>query len=67
MQKQWRKEELEKWLNLPSFGEDGFTALHFASFHGNGSLIKFMVKHGADIYAKNRQGINMLHVAVQGD
>ena len=58
---------LVDWINLPSQGEEGFTALHFASFHGNMSLIHFLVTHGADVHAKNNQDINMLHVAAQGD
>jgi ankyrin repeat protein len=41
----------------------GFTALHFASFHGNPKSIDLLVDHGADVYAKNKQDINMLHVA----
>lgn len=30
-------------------------------------LIKLLIRHGADINAKNKFGINMLHVAAQGD
>lgn len=54
---------LKQWLCEPSKGEDGFTALHFASFHGNAAMIKMLVGHGADIHAVNSQGINMMHVA----
>ena len=43
-------------------GEDSFTALHFASFHGNLMLIRLLIKHGADFRAENRNGVNMLHV-----
>jgi ankyrin repeat protein len=56
------KEVLKDWINKPSKGEEGFCALHFASFHGNVKLIKLLVASGANIYAKNKQGINMLHV-----
>jgi len=31
------------------------------------SLIKLLVNNGAKINAQNKQGINMLHVAAQGD
>ena len=41
--------------------------MHFASFHGNIKLIKLLISHGGSIYAKNRQDINMMHVAAQGD
>lgn len=54
-------------MNYPSRGEEGFYPLHFASFHGNVKLIKLLVLSGADIFAKNKQGINMLHVGAQGD
>lgn len=54
-------------MNQHSKGEEGFTALHFASFHGNMKLIKMLMKHGANVYAINKQEINMLHVAAQGD
>ncbi len=30
-----RKEILRIWINTPNRGEEGFTALHFASFYGN--------------------------------
>lgn len=57
------RDTLKQWVNLPSRGDEGFFALHFASFHGNVKLIKLLVKCGANIHAKNKQGINMLHVA----
>ena len=65
--KEERKVKLKGWINSISLGDDGFTALHFASFHGNMQMIKLLVKHGANIHAQNKQGINMLHVAAQGD
>ena len=46
---------------------DGYTALHFASFHGNIKLIRFLIDLDGKIDMKNRQGTNMLHVAAQGD
>jgi ankyrin repeat protein len=48
------KEVLRDWINKPSSGEEGFSALHFASFHGNPKLIKLLVALGANIYAKNK-------------
>ncbi len=62
-----RKENLQRWVNIHSRGDDGFTALHFAAFHGNMNLIRLLVSNGADANAQNRQGINMLHVSAQGD
>jgi ankyrin repeat protein len=57
------RDTIREWVNLPSRGEEGFYPLHFASFHGNVKLIKLLVKCGANAFAKNKQGINMLHVA----
>lgn len=56
-------EVLVNWINQSSKGEEGFTALHFAAFHGNMKLIRFLVDLGGNVYAKNKQEINMLHVA----
>jgi palmitoyltransferase len=41
--------------------------LHFASFRGCLKLIKLLIKRGADMYAKNNFGINVMHVGAQGD
>ena len=49
--KSQRKSRVKNWINSISKGDDGFTALHFASFHGNMSMIKMLVKNGADIFA----------------
>ena len=61
------KEVLKRWINSSSKGDEGFTALHFASFHGNMQLIKYLISMGASAFAHNKQDINMLHVAAQGD
>lgn len=56
--------------NTSSLSEDldaGFTALHYASYHGNPAMIDLLLTAGADMYAINDCGINMLHVAAQGD
>jgi ankyrin repeat protein len=45
---------LKLWINKPSMGEEGFYALHFASFHGNIKLIKMLVRNGANVLAKNK-------------
>ena len=41
--------------------------MHFASFHGNIQLIKLLMRNRADFRVKTNEGINMLHVAAQGD
>ena len=49
-----RLEKLKQWVNLKSKGEEGFTALHFASFHGNMKMIKILTNYGANVHVRNR-------------
>jgi palmitoyltransferase len=58
---------LSAWINSQTQSDEGFTPLHFASFHGNMHLVRFLIKRGADPFLTNRHKINMLHVAAQGD
>jgi ankyrin repeat protein len=55
-----------QFVNAKS-ADDGFTALHFCSFKGNVDLCMFLIEKGADKFATNNFGINMLHTAAQGD
>jgi len=57
--------DIKKWVNLKT--KLGHTALHFASLHGNLSLIKLLESYGANIYAKDYNGLTMVHFAAQGD
>jgi ankyrin repeat protein len=58
--------EMRKWVNKKT-NDEGFTALHFASFRGNIVLVRLLIEQHADISVRNKFGINMLHVAAQGD
>lgn len=58
--------QLHQFINLKT-QEQGFTALHFTSFKGNPRLSKLLLSNGADKYALNNMGINVVHVAAQGD
>ena len=57
------KQKLKDWINDKTEGPDGYTALHFASFHGNIVLMRFLEKHGGNIRALNKNSLNLLHVA----
>lgn len=37
-----------------AFDSVGFTALHFASYHGNPNLINILIESGANTYATNK-------------
>lgn len=41
--------------------------MHLASFKGNMDAVKTLIKYGGDPEAINFFGLNMLHVAAQGD
>ena len=56
------KEQISIWINHRT-DEDGFTALHFASFRGNLSLINLLLSNEADMHIRNNYGINVMHVA----
>ena len=60
------RQGMKEWINHKT-DEDGFAALHFASFRGNLTIINLLLNNGADINIKNNYGINVLHVASQGD
>lgn len=57
---------MKVWINAKT-KEDGFAALHFASFRGNIAVINVLLESGADMYQRNNYGINVMHVAAQGD
>ena len=57
------KDLIEKILNTKS--PEGNTLIHSAVHHSNRSLIKFLVKNGANVNEKNNQGQTALHIASQ--
>lgn len=57
---------ITQWVN--AYTDEKFTALHFASYHGNFELIKLMIEEmGANVNVTNVYGANCLHIAAQGD
>lgn len=47
--------------------KDNFTALHYASFRGNVDICDLLIDRGADYTLKNLYGLNVIHIAAQGD
>jgi len=58
--------EIATWASAKTLDE-GWTPLHYACFQGNCDAIHSLVAAGADIHSLNNNGLNMLHVAAQGD
>ena len=48
--------------------EDEFTALHFATRHGNYTMLSLLCeKANADMYIQNKYGSTAIHIAAQQD
>ena len=60
------QEHIKKWCNSLT-KQDKFTPLHLASFKGNMDAVQSLMANGSDPMATNFFGLNMLHVAAQGD
>lgn len=43
------------------------SAIHLASFNGNILLLKYLLKHEADLTVCTAFGVSVLHMAAQGD
>lgn len=57
-----RRRQLALWIDTPT--DERFTALHFATYHGNIELVRLMVEEmRANFLLKNVYGANVLHVA----
>lgn len=56
---------IRDWTNEKT--DEGFTPLHLAAFRGNLKIIELFFSNGADVTLKNKQGLNCLHIAAQGD
>lgn len=61
-----KQKRIKDWVNIRTT-EDEFTALHMASFSGKYSIVSLLIENKANIYAVNKDGLNMLHTAAQGD
>jgi palmitoyltransferase len=59
------KPVIKQWINTTS--EQGYTAIHYASYRGNIEVINLLVNNGADIEVSNKRGLNVLHMACQGN
>ena len=58
--------EMKEWVNLHTT-KDKFTALHYASFRGNIKMCQALLDNQANKNARNKYGLNVVHIAAQGD
>ena len=58
-------DKFKLWINFKS--TQGYSALHYASYRGNIEIIKLLIENGADVDVTNLLGINVLHMASQGN
>lgn len=47
--------------------DDGFTCLQNAVFQGNIKMMELFLGKGCNIQKLNKQGLNLLHIAVQNN
>ncbi len=59
------EKQLKIYVNKKA--QNGFTALHYASFRGNVKLCEKLIENFADINLINNNGLNVIHMAAQGD
>ena len=59
------KRTIARYVNEKS--KEGFTALHYASYRGNIDIINKLIENSADIEVTNFRGLNVLHMAAQGN
>ena len=50
----------------PSLSHKGWTALHFATFHGHRAVAEFLISKGADRMSKTRAGLSVMYTACVG-
>ena len=58
---------LKHWINIETKDQYGLTPLHFATYRANFEIVQILVKYGAEVYAKSKMGLSMVHMAVKAD
>ena len=61
------KDKIEEWINKKTTCKNEFSAIHFACYQGDASIIHLLYKYGADLNSKNKIGLSPMHVAAQND
>jgi ankyrin repeat protein len=59
------KLSIQSWVNEAN--NEGFSPIHYASYKGNVEMIRFLESLGASVELVTKVGLNVLHLAAQGD
>ena len=62
--KKYNEKNLKDFINEKN--EKGITALHYASYKGNYSIIKLLINLGADEFSLSNMQLNVFHFCAQG-
>jgi ankyrin repeat protein len=54
-----------KTININRCDSYGINAFWIASFYGHTEAMRLLIANGADIFARNHNGSNALHIAVK--
>lgn len=57
--------ELSAYVN--TCDDNGFSPLHYAAFRGNIKILRLLLENGANTEKRNSNGLNVMHMAAQGD
>ena len=57
---------IRKWVNILTFMDDGWTALHLAC-KTNNEIFLYLISLGADPKIKNKKGMSLMHKAAYDD
>ena len=55
---------LDQGINVNITDEDGWAALHVATYKGHKDLVELLIKHGADIHQKKQNSWAALDMAI---
>ena len=65
LSKRFRKHNINTYINLED--ADGNTSILYAAYRGNITIIEILIEYGASIDVTSINGLNILHMAAQGD
>ena len=59
--------DITVWVNATTQCEFGYSAIHFACFHGDPYVLRLLVQYNAKVDVKNKTGLSPMHLAAKAD